>query len=88
MEREQNILEPATHRHWRERWRRWRSGLQLRMTLSFMGATVLSLLLLEFVYGSFTLIVSQRQSFLNIMSVLLGFVASTGGVIAAKEQKF
>jgi serine phosphatase RsbU (regulator of sigma subunit) len=52
------------------------------MTLSFMGATVLSLLLLEFVFCIFTLIVSQRQSLLTIMTngeifrVLLGFVAS------------
>jgi serine phosphatase RsbU (regulator of sigma subunit) len=82
MEREQNILEPAAHRGWRERWRRWRSRLQVRMTLSFVGATVLSLLLLEIVYGSLTLIFSQRQSLLTIVTngeifrVLLGFVAS------------
>src|SRR5215471_7923852 len=76
MEREQQILEPATHRGWLERWWRWRSRLQLRMTLSFVGATVLSLLLLEFVSGSLTLMFSQHQSLLNIMRVLLGFVAS------------
>jgi serine phosphatase RsbU (regulator of sigma subunit) len=76
MEREQNILEPAAHRRWRERWRRRRSGLQLRMTLSFVGATVLSLLLLEFVLGFFTLIFIQHQSILNIIRVLLGLVAS------------
>src|SRR5437867_3156989 len=46
------------------------------MTLSFVGATVLSLLLLEFIFGSFTLIFIQHQSLLNIMRVLLGFVAS------------
>lgn len=73
MEHEQHILEPAAHRHWRERWRRWRSGLQLRMTLSFVGATVLSLLLLEFIFGSFTWIFIQHQPFLR---VLLGLVAS------------
>ena len=76
MEHEQHILEPAAHWRWRERWRRWWSGLQLRMTLSFVGATVLSLLLLEFIFGSFTLIFIQHQSLLNIMRVLLGFVAS------------
>jgi serine phosphatase RsbU (regulator of sigma subunit) len=82
MEHEQHILEPVAHRSKRERWRRWRSGLQVRMTLSFVGATVLSLLLLEFVFGSFTLIFSQRQSLLTIMTngeifrVFLGFVAS------------
>lgn len=62
MEGEQNILEPAVHRRWRERWRRWRSGLQVRMTLSFVGATVLSLLLLEFVFGSLTWIFSQHRT--------------------------
>jgi HAMP domain-containing protein len=52
------------------------------MTLSFVGATVLSLLLLEVVYGFFTLIFSQRHSLLTIVTsgeifrVLLGFVAS------------
>jgi len=52
------------------------------MTLSFVGATVLSLLLLEFVFGSLTWIFSQRQSLLTIMTngeifrMLLGFVAS------------
>ncbi len=76
MEREQHIYEPAMHQSWRERWRRWRSGLQLRMTLSFVGATVLSLLLLEFIFGSVTLIFIQHQSLLNVMRVLLGFVAS------------
>jgi serine phosphatase RsbU (regulator of sigma subunit) len=76
MEREQNTLEPAAYRGGRERWKRWRSGLQVRMTLSFVGATVLSLLLLEFIFGSFALIFIQHQSFLNIMRVLLGLVAS------------
>jgi len=46
------------------------------MTLSFVGATVLSLLLLEFVSGSFIWIFIQHQSFLNIMRVFLGLVAS------------
>lgn len=82
MEYEQHILEPAAHQRWRERWRRWRSRLQVRMTLSFVAASVLSLLLLEFVFGSLTLIFSQRQSLLTIVTsgeifrVLLGFVAS------------
>lgn len=82
MEYEQPILEPAAHRRWRERWRRWRSRLQVRMTLSFVAASVLSLLLLEVVFGSLTLIVSQRHSLLTIVTsgeifrVLLGFVAS------------
>jgi hypothetical protein len=73
---EQNILEPAAHPQWRERWRRWRQRLQVRMTLSFVGATVLSLLLLEFVFVSITFILIQHQSILNIMRVLLSLVAS------------
>jgi serine phosphatase RsbU (regulator of sigma subunit) len=73
MEHEQQIVEPAAYPRWRERWRRWRSGLQVRMTLSFVVATVLSLLLLEFVFGSFTWIFIQHQPFLR---VLLNFVAS------------
>jgi serine phosphatase RsbU (regulator of sigma subunit) len=76
MEREQNILEPVAHPPWRERWKRWRSGLQVRMTLSFVGATVLSLLLLEFVAGSFIWIFVQHQSFLNILRVFLSLIAS------------
>src|SRR5437763_12023464 len=44
------------------------------MTLSFVGATVLSLL--EFIFGSLTLIFIQHRSILTIMRVLLGFVAS------------
>jgi len=82
MERGQNILEPAAHRRWRERWRRWWSGLQLRMTLSFVGATVLSLLLLEFVFGSITFLLIQHRPLLSsitngeIFRALIGLVAS------------
>ena len=74
MEREQHILEPVAHRRWRERWRRWLSGLQVRMILSFVGATVLSLL--EFIFGSLTLFLIQHLSLLNVMRGLLGLVAS------------
>ncbi len=76
MEGEQNAPEPVAPPPWRERWRRWRSGLQVRMTLSFVGATVLSLLLLEFLFSSITWIVVQHQSLLSLLRGFLGLVAS------------